>query len=145
VYVSPDDRPEIEADAERILSALKAGADPQSIGDASFLNLEYRDATPAEIARTFGDVFAKQIADLQPSDWQGPFYSGLGGHLVKVTGRVEGRMPALDEIRHLVKREWLAMQRDELKDMAYGKLREAYDIVVELPEAIASAATKAAD
>lgn len=145
VYVSPDDRPEIEADAERILAELKAGADPQSLGDTSMLNFEYRDMTPAEIARTFGDIFAKQIAELRPSDWQGPFYSGLGGHLVNVTGRVEGRMPTLDEIRPLVEREWLATQRVELKDLAYGRLREDYEVVVELPEAIAPAATTATD
>lgn len=145
VYVSPDDRPEIEADAERILAELKAGADPQSLGDTSMLNFEYRDMTPADIARTFGDIFAKQIAELRPSDWQGPFYSGLGGHLVNVTGRVEGRMPTLDEIRPLVEREWLATQRVELKDLAYGRLRENYEVVVELPEAIAPAATTAAD
>ena len=145
VYVSPDDRPEIEADAERILAELKAGADPQSLGDTSMLNFEYRDMTPAEIGRTFGDIFAKQIAELRPSDWQGPFYSGLGGHLVNVTGRVEGRMPTLDEIRPLVEREWLATQRVELKDLAYGRLREDYEVVVELPEAIAPAATTATD
>lgn len=133
VYVSPDDRPDIEADAERILAQLKAGADPQSLGDVSMLGYEYRDLTPAEIARTFGDVFAKQIAELQPSDWQGLYYSGLGGHLVKVTARVDGRLPALDEIRPEVQREWLAAQRDELKDLAYGKLREAYDVIVEVP------------
>lgn len=145
VYVSPDDRPEIEADAERILAELKAGADPQSLGDTSMLNFEYRDMTPAEIGRTFGDIFAKQIAELRPSDWQGPFYSGLGGHLVNVTGRVEGRMPTLDEIRPLVEREWLATQRVELKGLAYGRLREDYEVVVELPEAIAPAATTATD
>lgn len=145
VYVSPDDRPEIEADAERILAELKAGADPQSLGDTSMLNFEYRDMTPAEIVRTFGDIFAKQIAELRPSDWQGPFYSGLGGHLVNVTGRVEGRMPTLDEIRPVVQREWLAAQRVELKDLAYDRLREGYEVVVELPEAIAPAATTATD
>ena len=145
VYVSPDNRPQIEADAERILAELKAGADPQSLGDTSMLNFEYRDMTPAEIARTFGDIFAKQLAELRPSDWQGPFYSGLGGHLVNVTGRVEGRMPTLDEIRLVVQREWLAAQRVELKDLAYDRLREGYEVVVELPEAIAPAATTAAD
>ena len=141
VYVSPDDRPEIEADAEQILAELKAGADPQSLGDTGLLNFEYRDVTPAEIARTFGDVFAHQIGDLEPADWQGPFYSGLGGHLVNVTQRVEGRIPALDDIRSLVAREWLAAQRVELKDLAYGRLREAYDVVVELPDAIPPATT----
>lgn len=145
VYVSRDDGLEIEADAERILAQLKAGADPQSLGDASMLNFEYRDMTPADIARTFGDIFAMRIADLQPAGWQGPFYSGLGGHLVNVTGRVEGRMPTLDEIRPVVQREWLAAQRVELKDLAYDRLREGYEVVVELPEAIAPAATTAAD
>lgn len=145
VYVSRDDGLEIEADAERILAQLKAGADPQSLGDASMLNFEYRDMTPADIARTFGDIFAMRIADLQPAGWQGPFYSGLGGHLVNVTGRVEGRLPTLDEIRPVVQREWQAAQRVELKDLAYDRLRENYDIVVELPDANALAATKATD
>ena len=64
---------------------------------------------------------------------------------MNVTGRVEGRMPTLDEIRLVVQREWLAAQRVELKDLAYDRLREGYEVVVELPEAIAPAATTAAD
>ncbi len=58
--------------------------------------------------------------------------------------RVEGRMPVLDEIRSLVKREWLATQRQELKELAYDKLREGYDVTIELPDTIAPVATTAA-
>ena len=56
--------------------------------------------------RLFGDQFAKTLDGLPPGQWQGPIESAFGVHLVFVSERMEGRMPALAEVRDAVRREW---------------------------------------
>lgn len=57
--------------------------------------------------------------------------SAYGLHLVFVNQRVEGRMPELNEVREMVKRDWAAEQQKRLKDAAYAKLRERYTVEFE--------------
>ncbi|PQP33664.1 hypothetical protein C6A37_11765, partial [Desulfobacteraceae bacterium SEEP-SAG9] len=66
-------------------------------------------------------------------EWKGPLSSGLGVHLVKVSERVPGRIPDLAEIRAQVEREYMAQRRQELKDKAYARLREGYEVVIQRP------------
>lgn len=131
IYLNPDKRRDVAADAERILQELRDGADPESVGDVTLIPSDCELATRTEIARQFGDTFAADVAALEPGDWTGPLRSGFGGHLVKVTDRVEARVPGLDEVRERVERDWLAQRRQELKDAAYAELLESYEIVVE--------------
>ena len=140
VYLNPDRRPDPAADAERILADLRAGAAAETLGDPTMLPHEQIAVSPREIARTFGDAFAQQVTALEPGAWIGPLYSGLGAHLVLVTGRREGRLPGLAEVRAEVEREYLAQRRQELKDLAYRKLRESYEVIVENAAAQAGAA-----
>jgi len=131
VYLNPDRREALAADSERLLAELLAGAEPDSAGDPTLLPLEQRNVSPSEIARTFGETFAAKVAALEPGRWRGPIYSGLGAHLVLVTERREGRLPGLEEVRSEVERDYSAQRRQELKDLAYQKLRERYQVVIE--------------
>lgn len=134
VYLNPDKHPDMEADAKRMLARLKRGAAPGSVGDTTLVQDEYSLATRSAIERQFGEPFARQLVALAPGAWTGPLYSGLGGHLVKVTERVEGRLPELAEVRNQVEREYLAQRRQELKDQTYAKLLERYEVVMEAPK-----------
>jgi len=134
VYINPDKHQDMEADAKRVLTQLKQGAAPESVGDATLVQDEYTLATQRDIERQFGEPFARQVIALTPGAWTGPLYSGLGGHLVKVTEGVEGRLPELPEVRSQVEREYLAQRRQELKDQAYAKLLERYEVVIEAPK-----------
>ena len=98
VYLNPAKRQDMETDARSALSLLKRGAAPESVGDSTLMQGEYRMATRSDIAGQFGEPFARQVVALAPGAWTGPHYSGLGGHLVKVTEHQEGRLPALAEI-----------------------------------------------
>jgi len=131
VYLNPDRRPDLEGDAERILADLRAGAAPDTFGDRSMLPAEQTAVSTSEIARTFGKTFAQEVVALEPGAWSGPLYSGLGAHLVLVTDRRAGRLPALAEVRAEVEREYLAQRRQQLKDLAYRKLREGYEVIIE--------------
>lgn len=131
VYLNPDRRTDPAADARQLLADLQAGAAPEALGDPTMLPGEQTAVSRSEVARTFGEAFAQEVMALEPGAWAGPVYSGLGAHLVLVTGRREGRLPELAEVRAEVEREYLAQRREELKDLAYRKLREGYEVIVE--------------
>ncbi len=130
LYLDPDKHPDFEAVAKNMLVRLHHGAAPESVGDQTLLQYEYRLATKTDIARSFGEEFADAVVKQKPGDWTGPLYSGLGVHLVKVSERLEGRLPELSEVRDQVARDYSADRRKELKDNAYQRLRERYEIVV---------------
>jgi hypothetical protein len=131
VFLNPDKRKNLDSDAKKLLASLNGGAAPESVGDPTMVPYEHRMATQSEIARSFGERFAQDAVKLTPGDWTGPVYSAYGGHLLKVSERVEARMPALAEIRALVEREYLVQRRKEQKNLAYQKLREGYEVTIE--------------
>jgi hypothetical protein len=133
IYLNPARHQDMEADAKRMLARLKHGAAPESVGDATLVQAEYRLETQSDIERQFGGFLARQVVALAPGAWNGPIYSGLGGHLVKVTERLEGRLPELAEVRDQVEREYLAKRRQEMNDIAYQRLRENYAVIIEPP------------
>jgi len=141
VYLNPDRRADLDAEAETMLASLNDGAAPKSLGDPTLLPYEYELATQGEIERSLGERFARDVVELKArDDWVGPVYSAYGGHLLKVSARVDARLPKLEEIRALVEREYVAERRKELKDLAYAKLREGYDITIEPFESAQGAA-----
>ena len=131
LYLNPDKHQDLASDAQAMLARLEQGVAPDSVGDATMVPFEYTLVTQTEIARSFGEALARQVLTLEPGDWTGPLYSGLGGHLVKVTERIEGYLPELTEIRAQVERDYQAQRRQELKDMAYQKLRAGYEVVIQ--------------
>ena len=134
VYLNPDKRQNLEADAVTMLSDLQAGVKPETLGDPTLCGYKFKSAPQSVIARSFGDAFAQEIVELEPGAWSGPLYSGLGGHLVLVTDRREGRLPELAEIRAEVEREYLAQHRKKLMDVTYRRFLEGYEVVMEQPK-----------
>jgi hypothetical protein len=136
VYLNPERRPRLEDDGALLLGRLRAGADPAGLGDVSLLGQAFDGATQPEIARQFGDAFAEALLELAPGQWLGPIPSGLGAHLVRVTERQPGRLPALDEVRLQVLRDWQDQRRREQKEQVYARIRQRYEITVEPVEAL---------
>jgi hypothetical protein len=131
VYLNLDERPDLENDVVRLLSHLNDGSDPESLGDQTLVPRTYQVTPQSEIARDFGDAFARQVASLPVGDWSGPVYSPFGAHLVQIEARIDARLPELAEIRDEVLREYLVEKREQQKDLAYAKLREGYEVTVE--------------
>jgi hypothetical protein len=136
VYLNPERRPQLEADAARLLQRLRAGADPAGLDDVSLLRQAFEDVSQPEIGRHFGDAFAEALLELEPGQWLGPIPSGLGAHLVRVTDRRPARFPGLGEVRPQVLRDWQDQRAREQKEQAYARLRQRYDIIVEPLEAV---------
>jgi hypothetical protein len=126
----------LEGDAKQIadtLSHTSAPAQTATVGDPFLLGEEFREMSQSDVARTFGEGFAKQLSAVEPGRWQGPIPSSFGAHLVFVDERTKGNLPPLDTVREAVQREWLNARRIEAEEKLYRTLRDRYQIVVETP------------
>ncbi len=137
VYLNPEWRGEhLSHDASRLLDRLsQSGSDEDvsMLGDRFLLDHRF-DALPAgEVAKLFGETFAKALSRLAPGQWQGPVESGYGMHLVLISERTEGRLPALEDVRELVRREWANARRKEANEKFYEALLEHYTVTMEQP------------
>ncbi len=131
VYLNPDKRQDLAADSTETLARLTGGAAPETEGDRLMVDQTHTLASQYRITNVFGTAFAEQLVTLEPNGWIGPIFSGYGAHLVKVTEKQAGRFPQLSEIRDEVARDYSVERRQELKDVAYARLREGYEVIVE--------------
>jgi len=117
-----------------VLNGPGASIDPAQAGDPLMLGTSFERLTSADVAGLFGQEFADSVLTLQPGSWSGPIPSGYGLHLVRVTDRVPGRLPALAEVRDEVRRELVLERQRQLSADVYRRLRDRYTIAVEWPE-----------
>ena len=85
-----------------------------------------------EIAYTFGREFGKDIENAPTNRWSGPYESSYGLHLVRVTKREAGGLPAVAEIRPILEREWYSERRKEADNRFYQVLRARYEVEIRL-------------
>ncbi len=140
IYFSPDRRGDsAPEEARRVLAELTLETDSTRIdemGDPFFLQREFESSSETDIARVLGGDFVPKLLALTPGEWSGPLRSGFGYHLVQVTDRVEGRIPALDEMRDAVLEAWQFAAREKYAEAFYQQLRARYSVTVELPAAL---------
>jgi hypothetical protein len=112
-------KPGAESRAQASLSALERGADPRALGDPFRFGSSLRGESLARVRTVFGPEFAARLAQAEP----GRFYlarSTEGLHAVRLLKKLEGRMPALSEVRPRVVEAWklerrAAAERDALR------------------------------
>ena len=137
VYLNPDRRANVEADARALLAQLQAAGpetDLAGFGDSLMVATNDLQLSPvSDVVRLFGDQFGRQVVDLEPGRWQGPVKSGYGLHLVYVTEKEPARLPTLAEVRNQVEREWIFARKKEMQEAMYKKLLERYTVVIDKP------------
>lgn len=134
VYLNPDRHPEtMDQDAAALLAALRADpeADTSVLGDASLLPYELPLTSIGSIDRIFGPDIAASVAQAEPGVWTGPVASPYGLHLIRVTTKSPGRLPALAEIRDVVLREWSNAKRQDLEAARLADLLGRYDVRID--------------
>jgi PPIC-type PPIASE domain len=124
---------EIEQTAQDILRTLRANPEIEatSLGDVSLLPPEMPPTSLKSIGHVFGGEFADAIGKAKTGIWTGPIVSGFGLHIVRVSERREGRLPALDEVRDSVMREWSNDKRKQLETERLAALLRRYEVTVE--------------
>jgi parvulin-like peptidyl-prolyl isomerase len=132
VFLDPGNREDVDADAAALLASLRAGtADPDAASDSRLMPATFEDAALGEVRRALGDSFADAIPTLPIGEWAGPVRSGFGVHLVRVSSRIPGRVPPLEDVRADVEREWMARRRERLEQELVEALRDRYIVEIE--------------
>ncbi len=116
--------------ALEILKMAQPGESPSDVGDPTLLPARLPLSSLSGVARTFGDAFAANLTDLSENEWSGPIKSPYGLHLVRVTERVEGYDPDLDDIRDAVLQKWRTETRDAFQAQAYDDLLARYEVLL---------------
>ena len=117
------------------LAELRVGTSLAFTSDALLFDARYEQLELAEVERLFGGSFAESLQVLTPNDgWQGPLDSDFGMHLVRVSEFVQSTQPEFENIRADVLSALIALRRFEANDAEYRKLRDRYEVVVNLIE-----------
>jgi hypothetical protein len=137
VYLNPERHGEnLVKDIAELLARLRqAGdkADLSELGDSFLLEHSFQLLPSNEIVKQFGEKFAAKLGELSPGQWDGPIESGYGVHLVRISERTEGRVPALTEVRDAVRREWANTRRLESNEKFFAELLKRYVVTIERP------------
>jgi peptidyl-prolyl cis-trans isomerase C len=126
------DTPDMEAGREhatQALQRLRAG-EAGVRGDAFALSNEWSGTSADDLRRRFGEsemAVAPLHAPLE--QWSGPYRSGYGWHLIRVTARAAGTAPKLDFIRGQVRSDWLADYRQRDLEARIAELIAKHRIV----------------
>lgn len=133
VYFSADVRGEEGArvDAARMASSLAARGVNRAPdeGDPFAGPTDFARVSQDELARVFGrEGLASGIFALEANRWSGPIVSGLGWHLVYVNSREPARSSSFDEVREVVRRDYLEAAQLKRNEAAYEKLKRGFVI-----------------
>ncbi|WP_341487212.1 peptidylprolyl isomerase [Pararhizobium sp. A13] len=134
VFLNPQRRGDtIGQDAASVLEALltNPATDSALFGDPTLLPPDLPLSSKTSIGQTFGADFAEEVDKAPLGQWTGPVDSGFGLHLIRVTERVPGRVPMLDEVRDAVAREWTNAKRAQLEDQRFAELLKRYVVTIE--------------
>jgi hypothetical protein len=136
IFVSQSRGANAEGDARQILARLVSAAPgAANEGDSLLLGDGFSRMPLDRIAALFGDSFAQAVAQSAPGGWVGPLRSGYGLHLVLVTAVKPGELPAFDQVRSAVEREWFSERRAAAQVAQYKALLAGYRVIVQRPQA----------
>jgi parvulin-like peptidyl-prolyl isomerase len=143
IYLDPQRRgAALAADAAQLRARLNAAGDRSQapdlaalseLGDATLLERQFTALPLGTAAQLFGDAFAEALRTLEPGQWSAPIVSAYGEHLVYVSDIAPGTVPALEQVRAAVRRDWVNARRTELLDAFYAALLQRYRVTVVMP------------
>ncbi|WP_120501094.1 peptidyl-prolyl cis-trans isomerase [Roseovarius sp. EL26] len=124
-----------ETEVEKALAKLSDGTPNTSVGVATLLPAQISLAPQQVIDGTFGRGFFEQLESVDINTWSGPYVSGYGTHLVRVSDKRDVTTPDLESIKDQVLVDWRREMSNQLSEAYVQKLREKYDII--LPDSAA--------
>jgi hypothetical protein len=134
IYFNPDKHGDDPVAIVRAkISEVRNGGEVR--GDQTLLPEALSNASRRTVNGTFGTGFAEKLDTLTPGQWSEPIHSAMGLHLVRLESRKSSRLPSLEEIRPLVKREWANYKRMELRKKFNEALLKNHEVFIEWPKA----------
>jgi len=102
-------------------------------GNRFLYNRNYLERDKEYIASHFGDIFSEKVFNILPSEqWQGPFSSDYGEHLVMLRKKVAAKLPDVSEVAPRILTELRRIQLSEFNKKKVDKLVENYQVINEL-------------
>lgn len=130
--------------ATDVVKQLQQGAEVNSIKTSMPLaSSQYENATKSKTEEAFGDgEFTQKLFTLAQSDaWQGPFQSPFGVHLVRILKVTPALLdPTLEQVNDEVIIALLEDKQRKHNAEQFQKLKQAYQITLNLPDAYQTAA-----
>ena len=133
VYLDPEKHGKnLARDSAQLLATFRSIGDQaaEEAGDPFMLGYEFTGPS-SEIAKQFGAGFVAKLSELSPGQWQGPIQSGYGMHLVLISKRTDAHLPALADVREVVRREWDNARRLQANEKFYQRLLQHYTVIIE--------------
>ena len=136
VYFSPDkgdDGLAHDRATEELPRLRASGVDraPQA-GDVFSGPSDLADLSQGDAERLFGSSELSQKLYTAPQgQWVGPYKSGFGWHLLRVTGITPARPQPYEAVAARVLDDWRAAQREAINAKSLAALRSKYNVVVE--------------
>ena len=126
VFLDAARHAELTAAVQGAEAALRAGADPASVGDP-FLHGRQMTADEAALAARFGQSFAAQAFTLPLGEWL-LVHSRYGAHWVYVESVTPARPASLDEARAALLADWQEQARADAEEAAMASIRARYRV-----------------
>lgn len=143
VLAARDRHPDPRAAAVALLARLRAGEDPDALGDLCVHGRRFGPRTAPAYAAMFGDQFAAALSDMSEGTWS-IVQSPLGWHVVRVDARAPAGLPDLATLRPRLRADWEAARRDDAARDAAADLAARYPAVLaDVPPALAAALAEA--
>ncbi len=110
-------------------------SDAVRYGDRFPLFLNYVDKNQEEVAAHFGAEFTANVFNLVPNDnqWQGPFSSKLGQHMVLVTKSIPTKQLDLDDVKYTIKENLQRSKQTAARAKSIEQLVKNYTVDVQQP------------
>ena len=111
-------------------------------GERFLYHRNYVNKDAEFIASHFGDALQQAVFSLNASEsqWQGPYQSPYGVHLVMVTQHSPEYSPPLEEVKARVAQDLHQQRQQEQLDLAIKRMIEGYDVEVSAALTIANTA-----
>ena len=111
---------------------LREGAEPEDLPPGSVVGHRMMPRlAESDLILLFGDESAASIFAAESGVWVSAYGSVRGDHWFRVNERLEEETPPLDEVRDLVRRDWIVEEEEERLARRVAELRERYTVVVD--------------
>jgi hypothetical protein len=131
-YVSYANAETIPAD---LLSKLRSGADPKSLGEPMQLANPLPPTYRPQVERLLGNEFTEKVFVQPLNEWQGPINSSRGVFFIRVIARQSEQPLALEAIKPILESHWMNQKQGDAVAREVDLLKANYRIVMPQPGA----------
>ena len=116
---------------ERSQQAIKALQDNYKVkSDPFYLGKTFANEPLRNISTNFGKTFSKELIEADLNQWNGPFESTYGHHIVYINSVNPGYIPEIEEVLRQVEVDFLQIKREQAVKGFLNNIRSEYTIFI---------------